>query len=55
VLDATLPAAQQFSKQHIFYRLRGVLAYGWIGHKSSSGFSDIPRPALGVFASLDRL
>jgi hypothetical protein len=28
--------------------------YGWTGHKSSSDFSDIARPALGVFASLDR-
>jgi hypothetical protein len=26
------------------------LAYAWIGHKPGSGFSDMPRPALGVFA-----
>jgi hypothetical protein len=29
--------------------------YGWTGQQSGSGFSDIARPALGVFASLDRL
>jgi hypothetical protein len=29
-------------------------AYGWIPHNSSFGFSDMPRLALGVFASLDR-
>ena len=34
---------------------RTLLMYGWTGHKSSSGFSDIARPTLGVFASLDRL
>jgi hypothetical protein len=28
--------------------------YGWTGQQSGSGFSDIARPALGVFASLDR-
>jgi hypothetical protein len=28
--------------------------YGWTGQQSSSGFSDMPRPTLGVFASLDR-
>jgi hypothetical protein len=28
--------------------------YGWTGHKPGSGFSDMPRPTLGVFASLDR-
>jgi hypothetical protein len=28
--------------------------YGWTGRKSSSGFSDRPPAALGVFASLDR-
>jgi len=30
------------------------LAYGWIGQRSGSGFSDTPRGVLGVFASLDR-
>jgi hypothetical protein len=29
--------------------------YGWTGQQSGSGFSDRPRPALGVFASSDRL
>jgi hypothetical protein len=29
-------------------------AYGWIGQRSGSGFSDMPRPTLGAFASLDR-
>jgi hypothetical protein len=29
-------------------------AYGWTGQQSSSGFFDIARPTLGVFASLDR-
>jgi hypothetical protein len=28
--------------------------YGWTGQQSGSGVSDIARPALGVFASLDR-
>jgi hypothetical protein len=28
--------------------------YGWIGQQRSSVFFDIARPALGVFASLDR-
>jgi hypothetical protein len=28
--------------------------YGWMPHNSSFGFSDMPRLALGVFASLDR-
>jgi hypothetical protein len=28
--------------------------YGWIGQRSSSGFSDRPRGVLGVFASSDR-
>jgi hypothetical protein len=28
--------------------------YGWTGQQSGSGFSDMPRPALWVFASLDR-
>jgi hypothetical protein len=28
--------------------------YGWIGHKPGAGLSDMPRPALGVFAPLDR-
>ena len=28
--------------------------YGWTGRQSSSGFCDMPRLALGVFASLDR-
>jgi hypothetical protein len=27
---------------------------GPLGHETGSGFSDISRPALGVFASLDR-
>jgi hypothetical protein len=31
-----------------------VVCYGWTGHKPGSGFFDIARPALGVFASLDR-
>jgi hypothetical protein len=35
--------------------LNGRLYYGWIGQQPGSGFSDIARPALGVFASLDRL
>jgi hypothetical protein len=30
------------------------IEYGWIGQQSNSGFLDIARPALGVFASLDR-
>jgi hypothetical protein len=29
--------------------------YRWIPHNSGFGFLDIARPALGVFASLDRL
>jgi hypothetical protein len=32
----------------------GSLVYGWIGQGSGSGFSDIARPTLGGFASLDR-
>ena len=28
--------------------------YGWIGQQSGSGFINIARPTLGVFASLDR-
>jgi hypothetical protein len=28
--------------------------YGWIGQEAGSGFCDIARPTLGVFASLDR-
>jgi hypothetical protein len=35
-------------------RWRCCTAYGWIGQQSSSGFCDIARPTLGVFASLDR-
>jgi hypothetical protein len=34
---------------------RASIAYGWIGQRSGSGFSDIAGPTLGVFASLDRL
>jgi hypothetical protein len=30
-------------------------SYGWIGQQPSSGFFDIARPAVGVFASSDRL
>jgi hypothetical protein len=35
-----------------FYR---NMIYGWTGQRSSSGLSGIAGPALGVFASLDRL
>jgi hypothetical protein len=31
-----------------------LLPYGWIGQQPSSGFFDMPRLALGVFASSDR-
>jgi hypothetical protein len=30
------------------------VAYGWTGQQSGSVFSDMPRPTLRVFASLDR-
>ena len=33
---------------------RPLITYGWTGQRSSSGFFDIARPALGVFASSDR-
>jgi hypothetical protein len=33
---------------------RAAARYGWTGQQSGSGFFDIARPALGVFASLDR-
>jgi hypothetical protein len=33
---------------------KGYKLYGWTGQQSSSGLSDMPRPTLGVFASLDR-
>ena len=32
-----------------------ILGYGWTGQETGSGLSDMPRPALGVFASSDRL
>jgi hypothetical protein len=31
-----------------------IITYDWTGQRSGSGLSDIARPALGVFASLDR-
>jgi hypothetical protein len=33
---------------------RPLELYGWMPHNASFGLSDMPRPALGVFASLDR-
>jgi hypothetical protein len=33
---------------------RSQVSYGWTGQQSSSGFFDIARPTLGVFASSDR-
>jgi hypothetical protein len=35
-------------------RIRSSENYGWMPHNASFIFSDMPRPALGVFASLDR-
>jgi hypothetical protein len=37
------------------YAYKLMLVYGWIGQQSSSGFINMPRLALGVFASSDRL
>jgi hypothetical protein len=34
--------------------LKAIVPYGWTGQQSGSGFFDMPRLALGVFASLDR-
>jgi hypothetical protein len=40
--------------QYKLLLLMAQMQYGWTGQGSSSGFFDIARPALGVFASLDR-
>jgi hypothetical protein len=51
VLFTRFEQSQPVAKKDPLYAAQ---LYGWTGRKSSSGFSDMPRPALGVFASLDR-
>jgi hypothetical protein len=46
---ASTPRRSCFSARQLHHG-----TYGWTGRQSSSGFCDIARPALGVFASLDR-
>jgi hypothetical protein len=39
-----------YTKEPRYY----LCVYGWMPHNAGFGFLDIARPALGVFASLDR-
>jgi hypothetical protein len=48
-------ASDQGRKRLLELNAQAAASYGWTGPKSSSGFSDMPRPTLGVFASLNRL
>jgi hypothetical protein len=43
-----------FERAAIVVYFNAFFRYGWTGHGSGSGFSDIAGPALGAFASLDR-
>jgi hypothetical protein len=54
--ELLLSSGVRVSRRRTFGHARsfGVWLDGWIGHKPGSGLSDMPRPTLGVFASLDR-